>query len=148
MNQKANSIADMAAVLLLQSKPLTKEEVERKRRMMRMDGRPLAKRGRGSKPRVADEASIEVDGRTGSVQGVRIKWADILDAEFAETWPEEVLHEGLERHRYTAAWPQGEPLESREGWVEEEDVEVEGEKMPEDVPLGALPEASRPTVSA
>lgn len=31
-----------------------------------------------------------------SVQGLRIKWADILDAEFARTWPASVVHESLE----------------------------------------------------
>jgi len=30
---------------------------------------------------------------------------NLLDAEFAATWPEAVVHEGLQRARYAAAWP-------------------------------------------
>ncbi|KAL8847437.1 MAG: hypothetical protein Q9221_007506 [Calogaya cf. arnoldii] len=39
------------------------------------------------------------------VEGVKISWANLLDAEFAEQWPKAVVHDGLSRHRYTAAFP-------------------------------------------
>ena len=98
MNQKANSVADMAAVLQQQERPPTPEQLERAERKIRKDGRPLAKRGLG-KQRSAEAHSM------GSVEGVRIRWANILDAEFAETWPAAVVHDGLGKSRYTAAYP-------------------------------------------
>ena len=167
MNQKANSVADMAAVLLLQSKKPSQEELKKAERKVRTDGRPLAKRGLGR------QASAEAFTARGNVEGVRIRWANIMDAEFAETWPEEVIHDGLEKHRYTAAWPPAPPLvESAEKiWEEirrEEEESPGGETMErkveesgvgnvgedpsktaaEKLPIAALPDMSRPTVTA
>ncbi|KAL9000275.1 MAG: hypothetical protein Q9169_000992 [Polycauliona sp. 2 TL-2023] len=70
------------------------------------------------------------------VEGVKISWANLLDAEFAEQWPKAVVHDGLSRHRYTAAFP-----------VMEEDVEVPesgepkeiSERIPDDKPEGNVP---------
>ena len=67
----------------------------------------LAKRGPGSKRAPAPGERWE-----GGVQGVKIGWADVRDADFAEKWPGEVVHEdGLESNRYTINWPktEGEP---------------------------------------
>ncbi|MCJ1388140.1 hypothetical protein MMC18_000985 [Xylographa bjoerkii] len=114
MNQKANSVADMAAVLLIQSREPTEREMSAAKRKVRTDGRPLARRGKGT------QASAEALTIRGSVEGVRIRWADILDAEYAETWPVEVVHDGLEKHRYTAAWPQAPPLVPEEETLAEE----------------------------
>ena len=97
-NQKANSVADMAAVLLIQERPPTPEQLEKAERFVRNDGRPPAKRGFGKKQ------SSEVD-YMGTVDGVTISWANILDAEFAETWPAPVVHQELTKQRYTAAFP-------------------------------------------
>ena len=158
MNQKANSVADMAAVLLIQAKEPTEKEAASANRRVRTDGRPLAKRGTGR------QASADALTIRGSVEGVRIRWADILDAEYAETWPVEVVHDGLEKHRYTAAWPQAPPLVSREqllaeevmeedevGLLQGEEAEV-GEGQPErrasERPaVGPKPGAPRPNVA-
>ncbi|MCJ1250549.1 hypothetical protein MMC30_007777 [Trapelia coarctata] len=168
MNQKANSVADMAAVLLLQSKKPSAEELKKADRKVRKDGRPLAKRGLGS------QASAEVYTARGSVEGVRIRWANILDAEYAETWPAAVIHDGLEKHRYTAAWPPAPPLvandeeileeirreeanepqgpENTEVKAEENVVGTDGEdpskRAAEKLPMAALPDTPRPTVTA
>lgn len=161
MDQKANSVADMAAVMLQTAKPPTKEELRVAEWKTRTDGRPLAKKGKG-KQRTADALTIR-----GSVDGVRIRWANILDAEYAETWPSEVVHEGLEAHRYTAAWPPAPPLVPAEQILadsvmeEEEAVDAgttgggvanSGEatttvrRASEVIPVGVMPDTSRPNV--
>ncbi|MCJ1401191.1 hypothetical protein MMC11_004403 [Xylographa trunciseda] len=159
MNQKANSVADMAAVLLIQSREPTEREVAAAKRKVRTDGRPLAKRGKGK------QASAEALTIKGSVEGVRIRWADLLDAEYAETWPAEVVHDGLEKHRYTAAWPQAPPLVPEEEMLAEEvmgEDEVEDSqrggignehgqlerRAGEDITVGAMFEAPRPRAAA
>lgn len=52
-----------------------------------------------------------------------IRWADILDAEFAQTWPAQVVHHTLQRHRFTAAFPayetDGEKVEDEPGVMNE-----------------------------
>ncbi|KAL8717044.1 MAG: hypothetical protein Q9225_005680 [Loekoesia sp. 1 TL-2023] len=99
MDQKANSIADLAAVLALQKRGPTKKHVEEANRRVE---RVRTQKERGKKkfrrrnPQGADP---------GGVEGVKVRWANLLDAEFAEKWPEEVVHDGLTRHRYTAALP-------------------------------------------
>ena len=158
MNQKANSVADMAAVLLLQAKEPTEQELNAAKRKVRTDSRPLAKRGKGT------QASAEALTIKGTVEGVKIRWADILDAEYAETWPAEVVHDGLEKHRYTAAWPPAPPLMPAEEELAEEvmgEVDVEGSqsassgagqgqpsrRSSEEIPVGAMAEAPRPNVA-
>ncbi|MCJ1478827.1 hypothetical protein MMC13_007511 [Lambiella insularis] len=132
MDQKANSVADMAAVLLQQATPPSEQELRVARWKVRTDGRPLAKRGQG-KQRSADALTIR-----GSVQGVRIRWANIMDAEYAETWPQEVVHDALEVHRYGAAWPPAPPLVPREQVLAEE-VMAEAEEGGGEVPEGGRP---------
>ncbi|MCJ1319614.1 hypothetical protein MMC15_004950 [Xylographa vitiligo] len=162
MNQKANSVADMAAVLLIQAREPTEQEVTLAKWKVRTDGQPLAKRGKGR------QASADALTIRGSVEGVRIRWADILDAEYAETWPIDVVHDGLEKHRYTAAWPQAPPLVSKEemlaeevmgedevedevGALQQESIDVNGgqskRRAGEEVTVGAMPEAPRPSVA-
>ena len=119
MDQKANSIADMAAVLALQARPPTLEAVEKAKRMVRTDGRPIAKKGPGS---LKSHNIFEFQGR---VDGTSVWWADILDAEYAETWPEKVVHGRLAVNRGKAVWPPPEELVSRE-------VEVEAGKEAEE----------------
>ena len=101
MNQLANSVADMAAVLLQQEKGLSKEQIERAERRVRKDGRPPAKRGLGRQK----ESAVLEEGMGKGVEGVMIRWANVLDAEYAETWPQAVVHDWLEKSRYTAAFP-------------------------------------------
>ena len=54
----------------------------------------------------------------GGVEGVRVRWANLLDAEFAETWPAAVLHDTLRKSRYTAAFPPGPEEKARQELVE------------------------------
>ena len=102
MDQKANTVADLAAVLLQQERPVVEKAGGRA-------GRKKLKGG--AEPNVL-----------GTVEGVRIRWAHLLDAEFAATWPEAVVHDVLARSRYTAAFPA--VGEVRRG--EKKEVVVEG----------------------
>ena len=101
MDQKANSVADLAAVLLQQQKGPRKGRVERaERRIKRVENLKMHL-GEGRVGKQPVDLGRELTG----TEGVVVRWADPLDAEFAETWPAEVMHEVLERSRYTAAWP-------------------------------------------
>ena len=78
-DQKANSVADMAAVLA------------------RLD-----------KNKVAEAKEIGLR-RTSEPTPVEVSWSDMLDAEFAETWSDNVVHDQLEvmpnnRHAVTPKW--------------------------------------------
>lgn len=101
MDQKANSVADLAAVLLQQEEGPSEERIARaERRMRRVEElkRMGAAKGKGKK-------SVDVGGVMRGVEGVRVRWADLRDAEFAATWPEAVVHESLGKQRHTAAFP-------------------------------------------
>lgn len=100
MNQKANSVADLAAVLLQQERGPTTEQIERSERRMKQVEKMKRQRGADKvkkKPVLAPEL--------GGTEGVMVRWANILDAEFAETWPVAVMHDVLGQSRYTAAFP-------------------------------------------
>ena len=104
MDQKANSVADLAAVLLQAEKGPSGEAVAaaRKRRV-RVEHLKRVRREKIEDKGVWDFAkAIEMGG---GVQGVMVRWANPLDAEYAETWPEAVTHDGLKKSRYTAAFP-------------------------------------------
>lgn len=126
MDQKANSIADLAAVLALQKQGWAEEHVRTRQRQI---ARVEMQKARGKKtylkkrPQGAPEMGVE---------GVRVRWTNLLDVEFAESWPEEVVHDGLTRHRYTAALP----------IIKEDEEIVEEKEGEEDVPV-ALLEAGR-----
>ncbi|MCJ1338895.1 hypothetical protein MMC09_004184 [Bachmanniomyces sp. S44760] len=126
MNQKANSIADIAAVLLQQERPPTEEELARADAKLR----PPGKIGKPNKPHYGLQRQDQAEAKVmGTVEGVTIQWADILDAEYAETWPKDVVHGGLAKSRYTAAFPR-----VGDDWTEEErrvQEEVEREVMEE-----------------
>ena len=102
MNQKANSVADMAAVLLQAEKGPTEEQIAAAKRRLNTGGRPPAKRGVGTQMK-SEIMEIAEKG----VAGVKIHWANILDAEYAETWPAAVVHDTLAPSRHTAAFPAG-----------------------------------------
>lgn len=148
-DQKANSIADLAAVLLTQEKvaaqhaeemraekardaqarmeaeerlakllaerkaAVERRDVERmrevKREKMKLkramalpessaalsgqysplnDGRPIPKRGVGRERRFNDVPPV-------TMEGIKIAWSNVLDAEFAATWPKGVVHDEL-----------------------------------------------------
>ena len=102
MNQKANSVADLAAVLWQANRGLNEEQVlkiERKRKRAEH-----LRRVRREKK--VEEPTWEVHSARGArVEGVIVRWANMLDAEYAESWPKKVLHDRLEKSRYTAAFP-------------------------------------------
>ena len=113
MNQKANSVADLAAVLLQQEKGPGVHRVERaKKRMERMEH---LKRVKGEEK--VKKAPVDVGRELGGVEGVVVRWADLGDLEFAERWPEAVVHDELKRARYTAAWPALAPKGEREAAI-------------------------------
>lgn len=120
MDQKANSIADMAAVLAMQARPPDPELVERMARQVYTKtwtyGKTLpsgekttvsvlrphyarAKRGQNSK---IGHRVLEFEG---NISGTSVWWADPNDAEFAETWPMEVIHGTLDVVRGHPIWP-------------------------------------------
>lgn len=111
MNQRANSIADLAAVLELQkSGPSDERIVNAERRRRRVE---TLKRQKGEDK--VKKAPIDVASEMGGVEGVSIRWANPLDKEFAEAWPEGVYHGDLEKSRYTAAFPAVETIEDENG---------------------------------
>ena len=154
MDQKANSVADLAAVLLHAENKLprighvkreadheterterdqeTEKEMEKRREEMREEMREKrieAKEKRTEWIRRLQKAGKKSFRRKdpqppeqGGVEGVKISWANLLDSEFAQQWPETVVHDGLTRHRYTAAFP---VMERRRSGIETADVPVE-----------------------
>lgn len=102
MDQKANSVADMAAVLLLGQGEGTEEGNGQGKG--RRKGGAVMGGGDGSRGSLVSGEGREV----GGVQGVRIAWSNILDAQFAQTWPASVVHGDLRTERYTAADPMAE----------------------------------------
>lgn len=100
MNQKANTVADLAAVLLQQEKDPTAKEIERSETRIKLVER--MKRQKGANQVKKKPLPIQ---ELGGTEGVTVRWANILDAEFAETWPVAVVHGVLEQSRYTAAYP-------------------------------------------
>ena len=111
MDQKANSVADLAAVLLLQeSGPSEQRIVNAERRRRRVE---TLKKQKGEEN--VKKAPIDVASEMGGTEGVKVRWADMLDMEFAEAWPDKVLHGGLEKNRYTAAFPAVEIVEDERG---------------------------------
>lgn len=120
MDQKANSVADLAAVLLQQeSGPSEQRIVNAERRRRRVETLKRQK-GEGN----VKKAPIDVASEMGGIEGVKVRWADMLDMEFAEAWPEKVVHGGLEKNRYTAAFPAVEIVKNERGSRDE--VVVDG----------------------
>ncbi|KAL2052119.1 hypothetical protein ABVK25_007561 [Lepraria finkii] len=125
MNQKANSVADLAAVLLQAEKGPSEEEVlAAKRKRERAEHLRRVRR-----EKVVDKGPWDMGKEMGGgVEGVMVRWADVLDAEYAETWPEAVVHDGLEKSRYTAAFPTVEGIQLVEGGIGRPQIEEEAPK--------------------
>ncbi|KAI9672438.1 MAG: hypothetical protein M1829_004517 [Trizodia sp. TS-e1964] len=120
MNQKANSIADMAAVLLARDTALA-TALAREEQAALEDGalKKVPRGGRSRKERRLTGGAVQVPAkgkeevlreRELQRQPVTIRWANLLDAEFAEKWPESVLHDVLGFARHTAPNPRRTPL--------------------------------------
>lgn len=110
MNQKANSVADLAAVLLQQEVGPTVEQIQRSERRIKHVAQMKKQKGADKVKEHPVWAPV-----MGGVEGVRVRWANVLDAEFAETWPAAVVHDALGKSRYTAAFP---PWPKEEGGQE------------------------------
>lgn len=100
MNQKANTVADLAAVLLQQERGPSAEKIEQTERRIRAVEKLRRQKGENK----VKKRPVPVTEMMG-VEGVKIRWANLLDAEYAETWPPAVVHGILEKQRYTAAFP-------------------------------------------
>lgn len=133
MDQKANSVADLAKVLFLQKRgPKVAQIKNAERRKVRVER--LKEMGKKSMRRRQPQ-----DPEQPGVDGVVIRWANQLDAEFAPHWPEQVVHDGLAAHRYTAAFPETERPQEEIVQVAEGPVRTEGEDKKTEIPR-ALPE--------
>ena len=126
MDQKANSVADLAAVLLEQESGPSQEMVDRSK-LRRARVEQLKKRKGEAKVK---KAPLDVGKEFGAgVEGVRVFWANLLDAEFAKAWPKGVEHGDLRVSRYTAAFPVGpERVEEVVEKVEDKKTEKPKEK--------------------
>lgn len=98
MNQRANTVADLAAVLLQDEVNSSQETTKRKKRTRKFWDKVNREKASEGKH------SVEAAGM-GALDGVNIRWADTIDKEYAEKWPEKVEHRSLDRSRYTAAFP-------------------------------------------
>lgn len=106
MNQKANSVADLAAVLLQQERPPTEDAIVNSEKKLKHKEKMRRQKG----PAKVKGVPVLAQLMSGSVKGVRVRWADMLDAEFAQTWPAGVVHDELGKHRHTAAFPSPAPV--------------------------------------
>ena len=100
MNQKANSIADLAAVLLQLEEGIEIKIERQEERIQRVERRKIQKGAHRVK-----KDPVHLGREMGGVEGVCVRWANKMDLEFAETWPNAVHHEELKKRRYDAAWP-------------------------------------------
>lgn len=115
-DQKANSVADMAAVLS----------------RLNLNEAQEAKAEKGSRIGLIGE---------GTGEKVEVLWRDLKDAEFAETWSENVEHGLLEMHTNNR------DLSKRKIWIEEREKEAELSAKKE-ADLAAENEAARLKKSA
>lgn len=121
MDQKANSIADIAAVLIRQQEYQTAMATDAALGKKKGEGEML--RGiRLGETRASAQGPAAMEGRLLGSQGttevaadekdmgekyehVTIRWKNILDAEYASDWPSSVIHDGLDYNRHTAPAP-------------------------------------------
>ena len=139
MDQKANSVADIAAVLLQQDREPTEEEKQKAERKKR-NVRRLMKKGKRA-------GELETEEWRGT-DGVMVRWANIMDAEFAETWPEKVVHDGLGKNRHTPTWPATEGREDDRRDIGNWRGRTAEDKVDESMMPPATPEAPQATVAA
>jgi hypothetical protein len=99
-DQKANSVADMAAALRSTTmRKLSQEEiaVERRARKEKTKEKKARAKEAGIQYVSADEEPLQ---EFEPIVNATVKWTDILDAEFAESWPATVVHDRWETGRY------------------------------------------------
>ena len=92
-------------------------EFEQSKEKQRAERQKAARRQRLGIKEIPLEERVALAG----AEGVRILWTNLLDAEYAQTWPEEVTHGVLGQSRYTAAYPPEQPKPWHElSWQERE----------------------------
>ena len=146
MDQHANSVADLAAVLCQLEDGPSVERTERFERVSKrvrwlvkvkklkpVEGGEEKEEARkaGVRRRLRLE-KVDVGSEMRGCEGVEVQWMDLRDAEMAEKWPKAVVHSPLGRSRYTAAWPRKdvgkEESEREEGGKEGEKKEGGGKE--------------------
>ena len=103
MNQRANTVADLAAVLLQEEVAPPPKTIEQKERRENPGARVKARKAARGQP-IPRKNPLEPAGIRG-IEGINIRWADMMDQGYAKEWPAKVEHRSLERSRYTAAFP-------------------------------------------
>ncbi|KAL1965677.1 hypothetical protein VTN77DRAFT_5177 [Rasamsonia byssochlamydoides] len=121
MDQKATSVADIAAVLKIQEEEIKNGFADGKRGYLTRTARKRRREGRRKEAEASqraaervdefedlistDQVEYKIEDPSGNdeydVQGdeVKILWADLYDAQYAESWPERVRHGELELTR-------------------------------------------------
>jgi hypothetical protein len=121
MDQKATSVADVAAVLAIQEEEIKNGFADGSRGYLTRTARKRRREGRRKEDEVSQRAAEQVDQfedlisteeveyKIEDPQGngeyavednqVKILWTDLHDAQFAESWPERVRHGELEQTR-------------------------------------------------
>ena len=118
MNQKANTVADLAAVLLQFDQGPHDRRIESKESSAAFWS--IRRKHRPGKFIRDPLPAVELAG----VNGVRIRWANLLDAGYAREWPETVVHHELVQARHVPAFPELQPESSRQDFSEEGDDSV------------------------
>lgn len=105
-------------------------------------GRRKGKRARQFRREIL-KREIEVDTTKLPAEAIRIKWLDVRDAEWAESWPEDVYHAHMglltEHTKYTMPHPDEAASFKPKEWVEQEeeqlgeDIVLDGEASEEEV---------------
>lgn len=108
------------------------------------DATPPAKKGLGRRRGRKAIPNLTMD-------GLRIEWSDLQDAEFAETWPKSVMHDTMPRgeNRYRHASPPPSEVPSAEPKIEaaQKEKERQLEGTPSVAELTESPQPSQPTQS-
>ena len=123
MDQKANTVADLAAVLLQKEKGPSEELARHKERSKKYWDLVNRQKVKAGKPPTKKNINLSLGP---IVNEVRIRWADTSDAHYAEAWPQSVVHHALERSRYTAAFPAYEMMD-----IEEDDESPDAAELPQ-----------------
>jgi hypothetical protein len=109
MNQKATSVADIAAIIAIQEEEIKNDFASGKRGYMTRKARQRRRQGRMADQQASEAAAKRVQEfeelvgyKIGDITGikeynlepqqVKILWNDIHDAQWARTWPDRVSH--------------------------------------------------------
>jgi len=103
-NQKANSVADMAAVLA-KLNFMMDVDVEKEAEMRDAIEKTSAVVTESAEPKEKDLDSILLPRVAPDYDPIKVLWRDILDAEYAQSWPLGVVHGYMRSTRHASADP-------------------------------------------